>query len=141
MNLVIANGIPPEANELARLFQQTTWANHRSLEGIEKLIGNLDVFVTARSDGKLIGFARAISDGTFRALVDDVVVDEPCRGRGVGRMMVKTLREELESVEMVFLNTRAPLKGFYEQFGFEEFDGCTMRAQTWQRGNQNSTGN
>ena len=128
MKVAISTETRPEAKELAHLFQQTTWASDRSIEGIEALIENLDVFVTVRSDGKLIGFGRALSDGAFRALVDDVVVDEPYRGKGIGGMIMNSLKEELESVEMVFLNTRDHLRGFYESFGFEEFSGCTMRS-------------
>lgn len=34
--------------------------------------------------------------------------------------------EELESIEMAFLNSRIHLREFYESFGFEEFRGSTM---------------
>lgn len=66
----------PKATELMSLFAQTTWAKKRSISGIESLLEKTDICVVIRDEKKLIGFGRAITDGIYRALIDDIVIDE-----------------------------------------------------------------
>ena len=74
--------VPPEA--LRRLLDQTTWARGRATDGIATSLRHSVTNVSAWDGDRLVGFARALGDGVYRALVDDVVVDEDWRGRGVG---------------------------------------------------------
>jgi GNAT superfamily N-acetyltransferase len=85
------------------------------------------VFTCVWLEGELIGFGRAISDGVFRAMIDDVIVDENHRGLGIGAMIMSDLLQQLADVDQVFLNTRIELHGFYRSKGFEKFEGHTMR--------------
>lgn len=118
----------PTAQELQGLFAQTTWAQHRTLEGIGTMLRLTRTSSTARCDGALIGYARAITDGVYRAVIDDVVVDESWRGRGVGQELVRRLREQLSAVEQVRLNCGAELVPYYERLGFRRDAGPQMRA-------------
>ena len=122
----LSTTVPPSASELRDLFAQTTWASGRSEDDLGQLVRTLDVFVCARVNGRLVGFGRAISDGLYRALLDDVVVDEGARGAGVGHAVVRSLMEQLAPVEEVFLNANEGLAPFYEADGFEPFGGLTM---------------
>ncbi len=45
----------------------------------------------ARSDGELVGAARATSDGVFYASIFDVIVAPEHQGCGVGRQMLEAL--------------------------------------------------
>lgn len=72
-------GLDATANGLQALLAQTTWAQHRTIEGIETMLRLTGAGVTARSEGRLAGFARALTDGAYRALIDDVMVDEGWR--------------------------------------------------------------
>lgn len=117
----------PIAADLQSLFSQTTWAKKRNPEDIEALIKSLGIFTAVWSDGKLIGFGRVLSDGVYRALIEDVVVDEAWRGRGVGKAVVASLMDQLTDIEEVFLHTRDHLIPFYEDAGFDMYDGITMK--------------
>lgn len=128
MNITIDTDTPPAADELLHLFGQVDWAKDRSLADIQQCIDGMDVFAVARKDGTLVGFGRAVSDGVFRALIEDVIVDTTCRRQGIGRMIMKSLTKQLSSVEEVFLNTGKHLDAFYASFGFIEFDGHTMKS-------------
>lgn len=117
---------PPSAPELRNLYSQVNWARNRNVVEIQHMIEGMNVFVVARRDGKLVGFGRALSDGTFKALVDDIIVDESCRKQGVGRMIMGALMEQLSSIDEIFLHTGEHLNDFYMAFGFGKFTGYTM---------------
>lgn len=117
----------PRAGELQVLFAQTTWACERSLADIEALLSTVQLFVCVRADEQLVGFGRAITDGLYRALIEDVVVDSTFRGKGVGQLIMSSLNEQLSPVEEVLLHTREAQVGFYRKQGFDVFQGKTMK--------------
>lgn len=45
-------------------------------------------WVTARTDGRLVGFANVIGDGTVHAWIQDVIVDPELQRTGIGRAVV-----------------------------------------------------
>ncbi|MBC6998405.1 GNAT family N-acetyltransferase [Cytophaga sp. FL35] len=60
----------------------------------------------------------------FRGLVEDVVVDEAYRGKGIGRMLMESLLEEArrKSIDEVMLFTghhRTPAINLYKSLGFK----------------------
>ena len=118
----IKYGVNAEINpaELQRLFRQTGWANGRSLDGIGRMIEHTYIHVSAWQEGRLVGFARAITDTIYRAVVDDVVVDEEYRGRGIGTELMRRLGEELSGVEEVFLGCGTSEVPFYEKRGYKQ---------------------
>ena len=116
----------PNASELKTLFSQTTWAKNRGEDDIQILLKNLDVYVLVRDKNKLIGFGRATTDYVYRALIDDIIVDAEYRKAGIGKIIMESLLEQLNTVEELFLNTREGLQSYYEQFGFEKVKIVTM---------------
>jgi len=128
-NYSISTNEAPTAKELSELFKQTTWAKNRSISDIDSLIKQSNVFVTIKIDGLLIGYGRALSDGMYRALIDDIVIDESYRKKGLGKTIMTKLLEQLKEVDEVFLNTREHLESFYEQFGFERPNTITMKRE------------
>jgi N-acetylglutamate synthase-like GNAT family acetyltransferase len=79
--------------------------------------------VSAWEKGELVGFGRATSDGLFRAVLWDVVVDKSHQGQGLGRRMVENLVQTpaLKRVERIYLMTTNS-EGFYGQLGFQTVD-------------------
>lgn len=126
MNIHYSFERPLATQEVQRLLKQTSWASHRDIPGIEKMLANSFLTLGAWDDDRLIGFARVLSDGVYRALVDDIVVDESCRGKGIGTEIMKHLLARLEQVEEVFLRTGKGMVPFYERFGFALSRGTTM---------------
>lgn len=128
MQYVVNKATLPEAEELKTLFLQTSWAKDRTIESIQKLLKHTKIFVVIRNEdtNQLIGFGRAISDGIYRALLDDVVIDTEYRGKGFGKQIIQELLKELGEVEQVFLNTKPALEEFYKQFGFTKPKAITM---------------
>ena len=69
--------------------------------------------------GEQVGFARAITDHATFAWIADVWIDEPARGRGLGRRMVGWFLDHpgFAGIRRVALVT-ADAHGVYEGIGF-----------------------
>jgi ribosomal protein S18 acetylase RimI-like enzyme len=67
--------------------------------------------------GRLVGFARAISDGVATAYLSTVMVDPDHRRRGIGRALVEHLMRGRDDLKFV-LHTRPDAAAFYAALGF-----------------------
>lgn len=67
--------------------------------------------------GRLVGFARAISDGVATAYLSTVMVDPDYRRRGIGRAMIERLVHGRDGIKFV-LHTRKDATAFYAAIGF-----------------------
>jgi N-acetylglutamate synthase-like GNAT family acetyltransferase len=114
--------------DLQALLNTTAfWAQGRNLEDLEIAIANSNPVVVVWDGDVLIGFARAISDGVYRATIWDVVVAQDYQGAGIGRKLVETVLSHplLQRVERVYLMTTQQQK-FYERIGFVENQSTTL---------------
>ncbi|MEM8675332.1 MAG: GNAT family N-acetyltransferase [Cyanobacteria bacterium P01_G01_bin.67] len=114
--------------QLQHLFSRTAfWARSRNMDELEIAIDNSNPVVTVWDTERLIGFARATSDGVYRAAIWDVVVDPDYQGAGLGRKLVQTVLSHplVSKVERVYLTTTHK-QSFYEKIGFERNETTTM---------------
>jgi predicted GNAT family N-acyltransferase len=109
-------------DQLLQLFVGEWWTAGRRPDDIRRMLAASAVVVCVVDEDRddLVGFARAISDETYLAVVLDVIVAPVTRGQGVGRLLVDTLLAhpkiaEVNSVELVCQPT---LVSFYERWGF-----------------------
>ncbi len=103
------------------------WAKERSLEDLQTAIDNSNPVVTVWDEARSIGFARATSDGIYRAAIWDVIVHPDYQGMGLGRKLVETVlsHPQVSKVERVYLTTTHQ-QSFYERIGFQRNDTTTM---------------
>ncbi|MAF09197.1 GNAT family N-acetyltransferase [Candidatus Poribacteria bacterium] len=115
--------VTPE--DLQPLLRQTGWAHDRDLDGIQRMLDATPVMLGAWADGRLVGYARAITDGVYRALIDDVVVDEARRKAGIGSEVMRRLVARLREmhIEEVFLRCGDTMEPFYARLGFSKSGG------------------
>jgi N-acetylglutamate synthase-like GNAT family acetyltransferase len=114
--------------QLIQLFQRAAfWACDRTPEDMAIAIAHSHPIVTAWDGDRLIGFARATSDGIYRATIWDVVIHPDYQGAGLGRRLVETVlgHPHLNRVERVYLMTSNQQR-FYERVGFQENTTTTM---------------
>ena len=109
----------PRPADVLRLLRQTAWGAGRTEADVATALRGAPVHVGAWSDGRLVGFARAITDGVCRSFVEDVVVEDSVRGQGVGRRLVSELLALSPDVELVALDCPSELVPFYTALGFE----------------------
>lgn len=116
------------------------WAKERTLAGLAIAISNSKPVVSVWDGDRLIGHARATSDGIYRATIWDVVIAPEYRGAGLGRKLVQTViaHPNVCDVERVYLMTTHQQK-FYEQIGFEQNSSTTLVLLNGDRNRQLTT--
>lgn len=117
-----------DVNQVQALFQLGSfWAQDRNVEDLSIAIANSEPVVSVWDGEQLIGFARATSDGIYRATIWDVVIHPDYRGAGLGRKLVETVlsHPRMNRVERVYLTTTHQ-QSFYERIGFECNSSTTM---------------
>lgn len=108
---------PIKANELMNLYRNIGWWEERKEQDIDKMLRQ-EVSVGAWNGDVLIGFARAVSDGRFRAYIEDVVIHKEFQKLGIGTKVVSGLLEELSHIDVISLFCEADLIPFYEKINF-----------------------
>lgn len=117
-----------DLDQLQALFKLGAfWAKERSSEDLSIAIANSEPVISVWDEERLIGFARATSDGIYRATIWDVVIHPDYRGAGLGRKLVETVlsHPRMNRVERVYLMTTHQQR-FYERIGFECNSSTTM---------------
>lgn len=103
------------------LYQREWWTKGRTLEQTRNCISGSQVTIgVLASNGNVIGFARVLTDFTFKAMIFDVIVEECNRGSGVGQRLINLVksRHKLRSVQSFELYGLPELLPFYEKHGF-----------------------
>ncbi|MEM8533621.1 MAG: GNAT family N-acetyltransferase [Chloroflexota bacterium] len=108
------------AQQLWGLFQQTNWAATRTVADIAGMLKATPICLGAWHDNQLVGFARALTDDCYRAIVEDVIVDQSLRGQGIGGTMMEQILDRLKHVEEIILFCGEERIPFYTQLGFEQ---------------------
>jgi N-acetylglutamate synthase-like GNAT family acetyltransferase len=103
------------------------WAKNRRRDDLAIAIANSDPVISVWRESQIVGFARAISDGIYRATIWDVVVHPDYQGAGLGRKLVQTIlsHPKVSRVERVYLMTTYQQE-FYQRIGFKQNTSTTM---------------
>jgi ribosomal protein S18 acetylase RimI-like enzyme len=100
---------------------------------------NIQLVVAEGEGGEVVGCLQLCvlpglsSQGASRALIEDVRVASPHRGRGIGEQLVQWAVAEAQSkscklVELLTHNTRVDAQRFYKRLGFQASHvGMTVR--------------
>ena len=102
------------------LANQSYWSKDIPFEVMKKSIENSLCFGVYHQD-RHVGFARVVTDYATTAYVGDVFIIESCRGRGLGKRLVKAIVDhpELEGLRLWFLGTRDAHE-LYRKYGFKK---------------------
>ena len=103
---------------MLQLYTAVGWWPERTTEGVAAVLHRAPA-VGAWQGGLLIGFARAVTDGRFRAYIEDVVVHPAHQRRGVGTALLDRLLQELRHIDLITLFAADEVAGMYERVGFK----------------------
>ncbi|QJR80436.1 GNAT family N-acetyltransferase [Alteromonas pelagimontana] len=108
------------ASQVFSLYKETWWAENRTLDQTANCIKGSQITVGLFDDEDLVGFARAITDFIFKAIIFDVIVSEKHRGKGLGKKLIIAVKEhpKLHSIKHFELYCLPEMESFYEGFGF-----------------------
>ena len=112
---------PEMQQEFFLLYSGEWWTTDRKFDDVMSMVRHSDLVLgCCASNGKLIGFARVMTDYIFKAMIFDVIVDPDFRGLGVGKAVVDRIvgHETLRSVASFELYCPERLIPFYEKLGF-----------------------
>ena len=109
-------------HKLQRLFNRNTfWAKSRTINDLKKCLANSDVIVSLWVGNEIVGFGRALTDGIYRGVLWDIVIDQNHQGKGYGTLIMKNLlsSNKIKNTKKLYLMTTNKKK-FYSQFDFKE---------------------
>lgn len=113
--------------ELMRLFASGWWTARRTESDVRRMLAGSDVLASVkhRESGRLVGFARALTDETYLAVVLDVIVARDIHGSGVGTMLMDAIvrHPRIAAVKSIELVCQPDLMPFYRRWGFTEHVG------------------
>ena len=120
MYSIIENLDEKHIEQLINLYQQCWWAKDRNVEDVEVMLSNSLIIGILSSSNSLIGFARILTDGVFKALIFDVIVDEKYRGNGIGEMLINAIvsHPKIMKVKHFELYCKDEMIPFYQKWGF-----------------------
>jgi predicted GNAT family N-acyltransferase len=116
--------------EVLALMKNEWWCSTRELKDVKNMLANTDLLIGAIDvNGDLSGFARVLTDYTYKALIFDVIVKPRYRGFGLGKDIINYIFSlpSLNSVKSFELYCPERLVGFYEKLGFTASESKLLR--------------
>jgi len=76
--------------------------------------------ISARDQGRLVGFARALTDFSYCCYWSDLAVDRDYLRRGIGKQRIHTMHKKLGEEVMVCLLVEPEAISYYPRAGFQQ---------------------
>jgi GNAT superfamily N-acetyltransferase len=112
------------AADLCALYQNEWWTRGRTLPDTLRMLEHTPIALGLEDPetGRLVAFARVLTDCVYKALILDVIVAPERRGQGLGKRLVEAIiaHPELAEVRHFELYCRPELVPFYRQWGFTD---------------------
>lgn len=109
-------------DQLWRMFQGEQWSRGRKLADIRRVVEHSDlIFAFCDTEtGRLVAFARVLTDFVYKAVVFDVIVERRHRSLGLGTLLLDAITSHpaLLFVEHIELSCRDEMVPFYKKWGF-----------------------
>jgi GNAT superfamily N-acetyltransferase len=123
--------LPDELQQVHLLLSANGWG-HRiaSVAALASLVEASQVAEVAVLDGKVVGFARGLSDGQSNGYLSMVVVADTHRGKGIGRRLVEHAMGTAPDITWVLRAGREGATDFFAKLGFEASSLAMERRRT-----------
>ncbi|SFU21212.1 GNAT family N-acetyltransferase [Mesorhizobium sp. YR577] len=113
-----------QVDQLVALFQEEWWTKGRTKADVVKALasgGPVFAFIDPDAD-ELVAFARAMTDGVYKAMIFDIIVKSTWRNTGLGGLLMETVMNNpaLVSIKHRELYCLAEMVPFYEKWGFTD---------------------
>lgn len=127
--MTIAYQLEPDLSpaEFIDVLIRSTLAERRPIddaEAIQGMLDHADVIVTARSDGRLVGVSRAVTDFHYCLYLSDLAVDQAYQGRGIGRELIHRTHQAAGLGTQLTLLAAPKAQTYYPHIGLTRHDSC-----------------
>jgi ribosomal protein S18 acetylase RimI-like enzyme len=118
-----------DLDQLTMLFNAVGWERRTiDRDRLAQLVRGSLYIVSAWDGDRLVGFARAISDGAFNAYISTVAVLPAYQKRGIGRELIQHLLASRDHLQFVLhANENAYPFYLHLDLGFEPFERVVAR--------------
>lgn len=118
-----------DLDQLTELFNAVGWERRTAdRDRLAQLVRGSLYVVSAWDSDRLVGFARAISDGATNAYISTVAVLPEYQKRGIGREVIQRLLADHDGIQFVLhANDNAYPFYLHLDVGFEPFDNILVR--------------
>lgn len=125
-----------EPKQVLQLYEDAGWTAYT--ENREQLMSALSgslMVLGAWDKDQLVGLIRVVGDGEVILYIQDILVLQAYKRRGIGTKLMKRVMEEFRNVRQKVLLTEdsEETRGFYESLGFSSCDDGRMVAFAIQR--------
>ena len=119
-----------DREQVKRLYSEAGWwepEDEQASSWIDRMVEGSFCFAGAYAGDRLVGMARAISDGASDAYIQDVTVLRGYRRQGIGRRLITALIECLKEkkINWIGLVAEPGSEPLYERLGFAPLVGHT----------------
>ena len=73
------------------LDRNAFWAKSRTINDLKTCLANSDVIISLWVGNEIVGFGRDLTDGVYRGVLWDIVIDQNYQSKGFGTLIVKNL--------------------------------------------------
>lgn len=115
------------SEEFIDVLVRSTLAARRPVDDrptIETMLRKADLVVTGRTGSLLVGVSRAITDFAYCTYLSDLAVDVACRGRGIGRQLIRQTHAAAGLHTRLILLAAPAAASYYPHIGMERHDSC-----------------
>jgi GNAT superfamily N-acetyltransferase len=104
--------------EVVELYESVGWSSAKKPRELLQGLRASHRLATARTEGRLVGLANALSDGHLVVYYPHLLVHADFQGRGVGRSLMAAVMEPYHHLHQQMLTADAGACAFYERCGF-----------------------
>jgi predicted N-acetyltransferase YhbS len=90
------------------------------VDRIRRMVEGGNLIVTAWDGDRLVGIARALTDFSYCCYLSDLAVDAPYQRQGIGKELVRRVREAIGEESMLLLLSAPEAMEYYPKLGFEK---------------------
>ena len=115
------------AAEFRAVLVASTLAERRpagDLGRLDKMLRNADIILTARSENRLIGVARAITDFAYCCYLSDLAVSRDHQRQGVGKRLIAETRARAGEQATLILVAAPAAEAYYPRIGMQHMKSC-----------------
>jgi GNAT superfamily N-acetyltransferase len=119
----------PSADEHRLLAESVGWTDAFAWEAMPASLSASVAGVVVLDGARPVGMGRVVGDGAFYFYVQDVVVVPAMQGKGIGKVIVESLVDQVERIappkSFIGLFAAGRAAALYERHGFAQHAGMT----------------